>query len=316
MASLVEEKSHATALSTILVRGLAAAHGALLGALFLFLLHAPSQILVAVSSRWQAGMTAAPGQEPDLKQIELSLASAVAGFVLAVAVFFLFPLIQGGILGQVHDRLESPHQRPGRFGIYGKAFYLRLLGCEGLFVAAMMAIMIPVVFLGATLAMQEIVKEIEPVVPEEGTPSPPPLDPQEFNRHFLLNPVMLICMVIASLLATAAAVVYWVACSAVVSEQERVVAAWRKSFQFCQRNFSAAFVVCLLTFAVEVLISPLSMVAQLGIVKDVGVLVALGLLYAALIGYVAVLMAGLIMSLYLGRRLSVEERAQKQSVLA
>jgi hypothetical protein len=154
MASLVEEKRQTRSIGPILARGLAAGHATLLGALCLFLLHAPTQVLVGVSQSLQGGMTAAPGKQADPMQIMLGLALTGGSFVFALAVFFLFPLVQGGILGQVRDRLESPHQPPGRFAAHGKTFYVRLLGCEGLFALGMMVIMVPAMCIGAALALE------------------------------------------------------------------------------------------------------------------------------------------------------------------
>ena len=80
------------------------------------------------------------------------------------------------------------------------------------------------------------------------------------------------------------------------------MAAWQKSLRFCRRNFSAVLVIWLLTLAIGILISPLSLVGPLGLVKVVWVLAVLALLYSAIIGYAGVLWAGVGMSLYLGRQ--------------
>jgi hypothetical protein len=300
MASLVDEKSHTLSIGPILARGLAAGHATLLGALYLFLLHAPAQVLVAVSQSLQGGMMTAQGKHPDLNQIEPTLVLAGASFVFALifalAVFFLFPLVQGGILGQVRDRLESPYQPPKRFGSYGKAFYVRLLGCEGLFALGMAVIMVPVMFLSVAVAY-EMAKAMT-AVPTEGTP----VDPQQINRQLLTHPVMLTTMVIASFLTSAVAVVFWVTSSIVVSEQARVIASWRKALHFCRQNFSAVLAVCLLIVAAGFVTAPFSLAGQLGVVKQLWALVALALVYSALIGYTGVLLGGLVMSLYLARR--------------
>jgi hypothetical protein len=131
------DKRRPIPLGPIVVRGIVAAHGVLLGALYLFLLQAPSQVLSAVLQSLQKGLRASPGQAIDPTLLMLTSLLSFGAFVLAVAVFFLFPLVQGGILGQVRDRLESPHQRPGPFGNYGRASYFRLLGSELLYLLTM-----------------------------------------------------------------------------------------------------------------------------------------------------------------------------------
>jgi hypothetical protein len=166
------------------------------------------------------------------------------------------------------------------------------------FVLVLIALMLPAMCIGFGLAFQEMAKAM-PAVTEEGTQAP---DPQQLTRQLLLHPVVLVAMVVSAFLVSAASMVYWMANCIVVSEQERVMAAWRKSLRFCRRNFSAVLVIWLLSLAVGVLISPLSLVGPFGVVKEVWVLAALALLYSAIIGYAGVLWAGIGMSLYLARR--------------
>jgi hypothetical protein len=295
----------------IIIRGLAAAHGALIGALFLFLLHAPAQVLGAVLQNVQVSMMAGPEQPPDPTQILLLCSLSFGSFVLALAVFFLFPLVQGGILGQVRDRLEPPPHPPGPFGAYGRAYYGRLLGSLGLFTLVMIVILLPVMVFAAALAIQVMAG-----VSAEGTTAPPPPDPQQLTRQLLSYPVLLVLMLIATFLMMAAATVYWVSCCVIVSEQGRVLISCRKALRFCRQNFRAVLAVWLLTFAVSALISPLGLVGQLGLIKELWALVALALIYAALIGYWGVLFAGLIMSLYLARRSSLARPERGLPVLA
>jgi hypothetical protein len=114
----------------------------------------------------------------------------------------------------------------------------------------------------------------------------------------------------------AAAMVYWVANCVVVSEQETVLTSWRRSLRFCRQNFSAVLVVGLLSYVVGLLTSPLTLVGQLGIVKETWALVGLAVLYSALIGYWGVLLAGLSMSLYLGRRQASGQPEPELSAMA
>jgi hypothetical protein len=297
--------------SRIIARGLAAAHGALIGALFLFLLHAPVQLLSAVAQCYQAralaqveqlGVTAESAGQLDPKPLQVAVSLSFGSLVLALALFFLYPLVQGGILGQVRDRLESRDRSPGPFGPYGRAFYVRLLGNLGLFALVMIVLMLPVMFLATGLTFQQMTAPV-PDATEEGPASPKPPDFQQLNRQLLTHPTMLAVLAIATLLASAAAMVYWVASSIVVSEEGRVLSSGRQALRFCGRNFSAVVAVWLLTFAVSVVISPLSLVGQLGVVKNLWAVGALALLNAALVGYWGVLFAGLTMSLYLARRL-------------
>ena len=91
-------------------RGFVAAHGALLGALFLFLLQAPVQVLSAVAQGISPSPGGEPGQKPGAEQLALMTGVSCGTFVFGLAVFFLFPLVLGGTLGQVRDRLEYPGQ--------------------------------------------------------------------------------------------------------------------------------------------------------------------------------------------------------------
>jgi len=283
----------------IISRGLTAAHSALLGAMYLFLLQAPLQVLNAVSHGFQASAISGSEQQPDLNRVVVqSLSLSGGSFVLALAVFFLFPLVQGGILGRMRDRIEVPDQPPGQLGVYGRTFYARLLRSYGLYVLLLIVLMLPTMCIGFGLAFQEITKVTPPVSWEKTQPP----DLQQLTRQLLLHPAMLVCMMASVFLVSVASMVYWIANCIVVSEQQRVMAAWRKSLRFCRRNFSAVLVMWLLSLAVGMLISPLSLVGPLGVVKEVWVLAALGLLYSAIIGYVGVLWTGVGMSLYLARR--------------
>jgi hypothetical protein len=294
MAIVVDQKSQAMPIGRVVSRGLVAAHGVLVGALYLFLLHAPSQVLGAVAQAFQIK----PGQPPDPMQLLLAVLVGFGSLVFTLAVFFLFPLVQGGILGQVRDRLESPEQPPGHFSHYGRTFYVRLLGSEGLFVLAVLLFMVPAMCLSAALGWQALAMYAEPGQPP---PSQPP-DPQQLTRHLMMHPLFLVGMAVLSLLLSAVGMVYWLANCIVVREKERVLASWEKALSFCRQNFSAVLAVWFLTVALGLLLCPLGMLGQLGVVKDLWVLVPLALLYAALIGYLGVLLAGVNMSLYLARR--------------
>ncbi len=268
---LVDHRTHGLPIGLILTRGIAAARASVLGALWLFLLYAPTQVLSAVLLGLQADAMAGAGKQPDSAQVITYFAAAGGGLVLALAVFFLFPLVQGGILGQIRDRLEEPHRQPGQLGVYGKAFYARFLGCEALFALGMFVILLPAMCAVAGFAFREIANAA-PGLPAEGAAPAPPFDPQQLNRHLLSNPVMLAGVVVASLLASVVGMVYWMSCSIVVAEGERVVPSWRKSVRFCRQNVAAVFVLWLLNVAAGLLVSPLGLLGQLGIVKNVGVL--------------------------------------------
>jgi hypothetical protein len=284
----------------IIGRGFAAAHGALLGALFLFLLQAPLQVLGAGSQAFWAKWTPPPGQQADATYGLLALAYGLGTCLLTAAVLFLFPLVQGGILGQVHDRIESPLRPPGSFGTYARRYYMRLLGSQGLCLLVGMAIMVPVMVLSMSRAFQELEELAGPVSAGPDAVNPPP-NPQEFQRQFLTSPGILTAMVIASLLMSAITMVYWIANCIVVSERQRVFTAWRKALCFCRDNLSAVLAVWLLAFAAGIVMTPFALAGQLGFVSDPWILAGMALVYAALLGYWGVLLAGLSMSLYRGR---------------
>jgi hypothetical protein len=280
----------------IIGRGLMAAHGALLGALFLFLLQAPVQILGAGSQGFWAKLTPPPGQQADPTYALLAVAYGLGTCLLTAAVFFLFPLVLGGVLGQVRDRLE-PGRWPRRgFGTYARAHYVRLLGSQGLLLLAGLVITVPIMFMAVVLAFEQMSGML--TGPNEAVPSPTPV---ELQRQILSQPGMLMGLVIGGLVLSAVTMVYWVANTILVCDGERVFAAWRKALHFCRENLSAVLVVWLLAFAAGLVLTPLSLAGQLGFVTDVWVLAGLAVVYAALLGYGSVLMGGLVVSLYLGR---------------
>jgi hypothetical protein len=285
----------------IIKRGLVAAHGALLGALFLFFLHAPAQVLGAVGQALQADAARTPGQAAGVKLVAI-LAVSFASLVCALAVFFLYPLLLGGILGQIRDRIESPRQPPGLFGTYGRAFYGRLLGNLCLFTLIGLVFLLPVMGIAIGLAYQKNAEAISEAAAWPGDTPPQTLDGQQPTRQLMSDPVLLAAMAIASVFLSVLSMVYWVANTVVVSDQEGVVASCRKSLRFCWQNVAAVLVVLLLSLAVGLVIAPLGLTIQLGVVNNPWALVALALAYAACISYWGVLLSGVIMSLYLARR--------------
>lgn len=274
----------------IIGRGFAAAHGALAGAVYLFLLHVPLQVVSAVQRNVQAGAFA-PGREPDTEQAILSLVFAAISLPLGLAVFFAFPFLLGGMLGQVRDRIESPSQRPGSFGSYGRKWYGRLLGNQGLFTLAVMAAMVPLMSLAMGVAIQEVGAE--------------PPAPGQIERRLLLHPVLLPAMLVAMLLISVVGAVYWVANCIVAIEGETIAAAWRRAFAFCRQNCLAVLALWLVNFTAGLAMSPLALLGQFGVVTDLWGLTALAVVHSALIGYWGLTLAGMTTSLYLDRRVPV-----------
>jgi hypothetical protein len=284
-------------------RGFAAAHGALLGALYLFLLHAPIQVLSAVAQGITPSPGSAPDQEPGAGQLALMAGVSCGTFVFGLAVFFLFPLVLGGILGQVRDRLEWPGQTPGAFGKYGHAFYSRLLGNQALMTLLMFVLLLPVMTYAMWLAMQ---------VTALGT-SP---DYRQMTGFFLSSPALLACMLVVCLLASAVGIVYWVASCIVVSERERVFASWRKSLRFCRDHFGAVLALWLVNLVAGLVMSPFALVGSLRFITHLWVLVPLAVVYAALIAYWGVVLAGMVMSLCLAGRPPAERVEAEEPVVA
>jgi hypothetical protein len=286
-----------------MARGIAAAQAAMIGALYVFLLQAPLQVVSMLSQDRQWAGVGAAGQQPDTKQLVLSVSLSCGAFVLSLAVFFLFPLVQGGILGQARDQLESPDQPPGRFGAYARAFYSRLLGNEALATLLMFVVMVPAMGLFVGYAFLELAQAAELS------------DPQELTPLLLSRPAVLVAMGALALLLSAVGIVYWVANCIVVSEVERVGASWRRSLHFCRRNFAAVLVVWLVNVVAGLLISPIGLVSAWGIVKEPWALVAVALVYSAVIACWSVLLAGLVMSLYLAGRSRAEQREPETSAM-
>jgi hypothetical protein len=299
MATSVVRESRVLPTGQIIGRGFVAAHGAILGALYLTLLYAPLQVASALAQGLQGGALFGPAPQTDPTRALVALSLAGLSFVFTVAVFFVFPFVQGGVLGQVRDRLDPSDHAPGRLGVYGKVFYARLLANQGLFMLVLIAVMVPVMCLSFALYFQEMSRAIDAAA-EASTPQD--TDIQQMNRQLLSHPAMLLGMVMGCLLVSAVGMVYWVANSIVVAEHARVKVSWRKSLHFCRQNFSAVLPVWLVNIGAGVVTSPLSLVGPLGIVMNPWALVGVALVYSALIGYWAVVLAGLSMSLYLARR--------------
>lgn len=285
--SLVHERST----GQILTRGFVVAHGVLWGALYLFLVHAPLQVTSAIWQRVQNSMFV-PGREAEPERIALAVALAGATFLLGLAVFVAFPFIQGGVLGQVRDRLESPFQPAGSFGAHGRANYTRLLGSQGLFaLITMVAVVVPLMCLVARLAYE--VDRLGEAVAESEQP------------HSLLlpwHPLVLAIMAVMMVLVSVAGMVYWMANCIVVAERKSTIAAWRQAVTFCRRNAGAVLMLWLVNFAVGVLLAPLTLLGQWGIVTAQWAVLALAVLYSAAIAYWSVIVTGMCMSLYLERR--------------
>jgi hypothetical protein len=182
---------------------------------------------------------------------------------------------------------------------------VRLLGSQGLFMLAMLAVMVPAMCL-VVLYYQDMSRAIDAAA--EASPPQFP-DVQEMNRQLLLRPAMLLGMGTASLLVSAVGMVYWVANSIVVAEHKPVLVSWQESLRFCRQNFSAVLLVWVVNVAAGIVTSPLSLVGPLGIVGNPWALVGLALVLSAVIGYWAVVLAGLSMSLYLARRAPAEQPA-------
>jgi hypothetical protein len=272
------------------VRGFAAAHGVLIGALYLALLYVPLQVTSAFYYSAQAALMVSPGAAPDPEHIFLALALAGANMLLGLAVFFAFPFLLGGMLGQVRDRLVSPGQPPGPFTRYGREHYGGLLASEGLFLLSMLAVFVPVACLIAGLVSLELNSLA-------GLPKP-----GEFNWSFVENHGILAVMVVAMLALSAGGMVYWVANCIVVAERTGAATAWRRALAFCRKNFAAVLAVWLINLVAGVVTAPLGLLGQLGIVRGWPALVALAVLNSAVIGYWAVANSGLFMSVYLDRR--------------
>jgi hypothetical protein len=284
-AQLVHERPKGWAIT----RGFVAAHGALVGAVYLLLLHAPLQITNAIWQSVQRSMFV-PGQVVEPQQIVLALVVTGAIFLLGLAVFVVFPFIQGGVLGIVRHRLESPDRPAEAFGVYGRAHYARLLANQGLFaLIAIVVVVIPLMCLAAFLALQvEQLAELP--------------QPGQTDRPFLAPLAMFAVLAAAMVVLSVAGMVYWMANCIVVAEGESALAAWRRAFTFCRRNAAAVVGLWLVNLVVGVLMAPLGLLGQWGVVTAWWALAALAVLNSAVIGYWGVVLAGMCMALYLDRR--------------
>lgn len=287
MSSTVDQPER---LGRVICQGFSAAHAVMIGAIYLALVHLPLQIVSAINQSVQQRIAVAPGQAPDPGQVALALGLAGGSFLFGLVVFFLFPLIQGGILGKVQDRIEATGRPAESFGAYSRRYYPRLLGSQCLYVLVLFAVMFPIMIFAVILAIQYASTPTEPATSAE------------IQQHLLANPLFVICIVVAMAIAAAAGMVYWIANCFVVAEDERVFASWRRSLRFCQVNFTAILAIVVMNLVVSAALSPLGLLGQLGIVTNPWALSGLAVIYSAIVGYWGVVLAGIIMSLYLHRR--------------
>jgi hypothetical protein len=232
------------------------------------------------------------------------MAVSCGTFVLSLAVFFLFPLVLGGILGQDRDRLESSQQPPWAFRTYGRAFYSRLLGCQALFTLVMFILLLPVMTYAIRLMSQAIALGASVD------------DSQPMTGPLLTEPVLLAAILVFALLASVLGMVYCVANCVVASEDEGVLASWRRSLHFCRENLAAMLALWLVNLGAGLVMSPFALICSRVIAPPPWVLVPLPVVYAALIAYWGVIPAGLVMSVYLAGRPPVERVVAKESALA
>jgi hypothetical protein len=296
MAS-IDQEARPVSTGRALGRGFTAAHGALLGAVYLALLHAPLQVTNAF---WQSvqSSTFNPEREPDADRVALALGLAGLTLAFGLVVFFVFPLVQGGILGQVRDRLEAPGRPARSFGAYARANYTRLLGSQGLFLLITIAVVFPAMILAVALAL-----------PDAWASSVAPNDQAQVNRQLVQHPAVIATVLVSMLVLSAAGMVYWMANCVVVAERESTLAAWVRGFSFCCRNVPAVLAVWLVNLAAGVILAPLGMLGQFGIVTEWWALAALAVLYAVATGYWGVVLAGICMALFLSRPVAAETAA-------
>src|SRR5262249_22040865 len=150
---------------------------------------------------WQSvqGSTFVPEQEPDAARVTFALALAGLTFLFGLAVFFIFPIVLGGILGQVRDRIESPDRPTGSFGAHARSNYVRLLGSETLFLLVTIVVVVPVMILAAALTVQA------------AWASSGGANQAVANRQIFQNPLMVVLMLVAMAVLSAAGMVYWMA---------------------------------------------------------------------------------------------------------
>lgn len=290
MATLLTDQSSKMSVWPIIGRGLVAAHGTLGGAFYLFLLHAPAQVLGAMTQLLQAESLHRPAEDAGLVLLNTLLALGNLG--LAVVVFFVFPFVLGGILGQVRDRLVTPYQPPGPFATYGRAYYRRLLGSLALFTLSLFVLLTPVSCVLAGMVVEAFRLTAEAPAPEQ----------QQIAQLFLLQPLTGTVLAVFAVLSAAIGMVYWIANCMLVTTSAGVFACWKESLRFARRNGAAWLAVWLLFIAVSCLVAPVGLATTLGWVANPLAVMVVALAHAALIGFLGVLLAALVMSLYLARR--------------
>jgi len=278
MATHIHEQSPAMPSGGILGRGIAATHATFVGFWCLFLVYAPCQVMQAIADATRNRALRESGQQPDPEQVGLVLSFYGIALILSVAAIFIVPLIQGGILGQLRDRLETPIEPPKTLAAYS-VYYARLLESSFLFAAVSLGVVLLFLLTGVL---------------------PTPL----FEGLALSGPLMLAIALIGASLIIMTIVVYSVANCIVVSEDQEVLAAWRQSLHFCRQNFPAVLGWALLLLAGFVL----HLLFMLSNAEALWALTSLALLETAIVSYGMVLLAGVMMSLYLTRRPQPESR--------
>ena len=280
---------------TIVARGFRASHAALVMGLYFFLLFAPTQLVGAISQSLTPRLMVAPGQPPDLQLAMLLVPLGCVNWMFLFALIFLSPLLIGGAIGRIRDRIEPVNRPTASLDSYGRIFYGRLLGSLGLLIACAIVAMLPAMCIGFATAMQLMADTMR-------TGQTDPAQIQQMTRQLYTQPLFLTLMVLSTLAMTALALVFNLANVIVVCDGERVIAAWSKSLRFCRANFSAVFGLGLINIGLGIPATAQGVVSGLLLIGQLPVLLALALFQSAYISYMFVLGIGLSTSLYLARR--------------
>jgi hypothetical protein len=278
---------------SIVSRGIQACPAALVAAVYFFLLFAPTQLASAVTQSLTPRMLTAPGQPPDLQVTMMVLPLACVTWIFLIALIFITPLLNGGMIGRIRDRIEG--QPLAKFGSYGRMFYGRLLGSVGLFIACAIVAMLPVMCFGMIMGMQQAAEAMR-----SGQADPAQI--QQMARNLYKQPLYLALMAFSMLAMTVLGLLFHITNAAIVCDGERVMAAWSRSWRFFQENFGAMAGLGLINIGLSIPAGAFGVVSGMMLVESLAVLLAGALVQSVFISCLFVLGAGLSTSLYLARR--------------
>ena len=271
----------------VISRGIRAANRTLVGAVLIFAIVGPIQILSTAASALiiQGGGFQPPAQgAPPTPQMFAMMGLGCFSCVWFPIMLIALPWASGGIYGQLLDRIVG---RPvGALGSYGKKFYVRMLLLMLMYVAVLIVLMIPVWITGAVLGAGQM---------QGGQFDPVKI--RELSRH----PLNVVVSVLFGLGVTAAGTVMMIAQASSVTHDCRTRDALRNSWRYIGRQTGEVLKLFFIFVGTAV---PMVLLQQIGnflTTASMLIMLVVGFLSALYVSYLSVLNPGIVVSAYAAR---------------